>query len=143
MLNLRQMGMKTMSNKRIKQSMAGLAVLLSTTNAWAATDLSTLGGRFAQIVSLAVALGLLVAFAWGVFKIIGGFGSLKKLKGQQQQDPTAVKDISIDFAQGIGLMGVTVLIGYVLVSFFGTTAVIDAMVGSTGQQNLINLNLGQ
>lgn len=130
------------SLKASKKVLIATMLTLTASPVWAA-DLTTLGGRIIQILTLLVGLCLLGAFAFGVMKMVGFFAGLKKLKGAQQQEPTAAKDLGIDFAMALGLMGVSVIISYAVVSIFGTTAIIDAVVGSSGQEAIFNLNVGQ
>lgn len=129
--------------------LAQVGLLFAASNyAHAANDITTLGDRVVGIIVYVVGFTLLAFFAMGIMRVGGVFNGLKRLKGNsaQQQDPSAAKDLGIEFASGLGLMGLTILISYLVVSFFGTTAIINAAsfngIGG-GEVNMIDLGVGQ
>lgn len=115
------------------------------TSAMAATDLTDPIMRLLRFVSFFVAAAIMIAIAFGVLKGLGVAFGLKKLK-EPNQDPDIGRKLMIDGFTSIALIAFPALLIMAVVTFFGSTEVINFMMGNDGglsTGDMINLNQGQ
>lgn len=94
---------------------------------------------FAYLVGIA----FLYAMGVGAFKLISAGLSVQKLKENNGQNPDMGKNLGIDVVQGLLLIGGPAIVVMLIVSFFGSTDVVNFMIGSEGLSTTDMLNLQQ
>ncbi|MEZ8241004.1 MULTISPECIES: hypothetical protein [Vibrio] len=133
------------NKKSVLLALITAGIVVTSPSAFAATGIEVIGTNIVRVIAFFVGIAFIISIGVGAMKWLSVGYSLDKLKGPQQ-DPNASKDIGIDFLKGLCLIGAPALIVMFIVSFFGTTEVINFMMGGEkglSTSDMLNLNQGQ
>lgn len=143
------MSHKTVNLKSSKSTkvipIVALGTLLIPNFAHAAVGINFVIEKAVLLFAYCVGIAFIIAMGVGAFKLISAGLAVSKLKENNGQNPDMGKNLSIDLVQGIALIGGPAIVVMLIVSFFGSTEVVDFMIGSDGlsTNDMLNLQQGQ
>ncbi|MEZ9931737.1 hypothetical protein AB4455_03585 [Vibrio sp. 10N.261.46.E12] len=143
-MSLKTVNLKSSNSTKVIPIVA-MGTLLLPNIAHAAVGIDYVIEKGLLVFAYCVGIAFLYAMGVGAFKLISAGLAVSKLKENNGQNPDMGRNLGIDLVQGLALIGGPAIVVMLIVSFFGSTEVVNFMIGSDGlsTNDMLNLQQGQ